>query len=224
MSAAKAEILRRIGAATGVGPRDGTPGPAAPPTAGVSLPPIPRAYRRAGTLGDEARVALFRERAADYDARVHRVAAAELDDALTARCAELGAGRLVVAAATPARPRGVELVADDPPLAAAALDDLDGVLTGCAVAIAATGTVVLDGSPACGRRAITLVPDLHLCVVDAGAIVETVPEAIAALAPAAAAGAPLTFVSGPSATSDIELSRVDGVHGPRRLELFVVWY
>jgi len=185
---------------------------------------VPRHYRRFGDLGKEARVELFRERAADYDARVHRVAAAELDDALTARCEELGTRRLVAAAAAPGRPRGVEVEADDPPIAAAALDGLDGVLTGCAVAIAATGTVVLDGSPSCGRRALTLVPDLHLCVVAADTIVETVPEAIAALAPAAGTGAPLTFVSGPSATSDIELSRVDGVHGPRRLELFVVWY
>jgi L-lactate dehydrogenase complex protein LldG len=207
MSAAKAEILRRIGAA-------GT----------TSTPPVPRRYRTAGELGEEARVELFCERAADYDAHVHRVAAADLDTALTERCAELGARRLVVPADAPGVPDGVELNSDDPPIPAADLDRLDGVLTGCAVAIAETGTVVLDGSPRCGRRAITLVPDLHLCVVDAAAIVETVPEAIAALAPAAAAGAPLTFVSGPSATSDIELSRVDGVHGPRRLELFVVWY
>jgi len=210
MSAAKAEILRRIGAAAGPAP--------------ASAPAVPRHYRRSGELGKEARVDLFCERAADYDARVHRVAAAELDDALTARCEELGARRLVAAAAAPGRPRGVEVEPDDPPIAAAALDGLDGVLTGCAVAIATTGTVVLDGSPSCGRRALTLVPDLHLCVVDAAAIVETVPEALAALAPAAAAGAPLTFVSGPSATSDIELSRVDGVHGPRRLEIFVAWY
>ena len=211
MSAAKAEILRRIDAA--IGPHDAAQAAA-----------VPRRYRTTGELGTEAQVELFCERAADYDARVHRVAAAELDDALGSRCAELGARRLVAAAAAPGRPSGVALEADDPPIAPAELDRLDGVLTGCATAIATTGTVVLDGSPKCGRRAITLVPDLHLCVVDASAIVETVPEAIAALAPAVAEGAPLTFVSGPSATSDIELSRVDGVHGPRRLELFVVWY
>jgi L-lactate dehydrogenase complex protein LldG len=208
MSAAREEILRRIGAATG----------------SVAPVPVPRRYRRAGDLGEEARVERFCERAADYEARVHRVAAADLDAALSARCEELGARRVVAAAAAPGRLHGVEVETDDPPIAATRLDQLDGVLTGCATAIAETGTVVLDGSPPCGRRALTLVPDLHLCVVDAGSIVETVPEALAALAPAAAAGAPLTFVSGPSATSDIELSRVDGVHGPRKLELFVIWY
>ena len=98
------------------------------------------------------------------------------------------------------------------------LDGVDTVLTGCALAIAETGTVVLDGGPRCGRRALTLVPDHHVCVVDAGQVVAGVPDAIAALAPRA----PLTFVSGPSATSDIELERVEGVHGPRRLEVVVV--
>lgn len=206
--AAREEILRRVGAATGaVGPA-----------------PVPRRYRRGGELGPEARAELFCERAADYQARVHRVAADGLEAALAARCEELGARRLVVAPGVAWRPGGVEVELDEPALAASRLDSLDGVLSGCALAIAETGTVVLDGSPLCGRRALTLVPDLHLCVVAAEAIVETVPEAVAALAPAAEAGAPITFVSGPSATSDIELRRVDGVHGPRQLELFVIWY
>ncbi|MGV1050163.1 MAG: LutC/YkgG family protein [Solirubrobacterales bacterium] len=208
MSAAREEVLRRAGAATG----------------SVSAEPVPRRYRRAGELGPEARVDLFCERAAAYQARVHRVAATELDAALAARCEELGARRLAAAPAAPWRPRGAKVESDGPPIAAARLDGFDGVLTGCSTAIAETGTVVLDGSPPCGRRALTLVPDLHLCVVAAADIVETVPEAVAALAPAAVAGAPLTFISGPSATSDIELQRVDGVHGPRRLELFVIWY
>ncbi|MBS1879608.1 MAG: LUD domain-containing protein [Actinobacteria bacterium] len=209
-STARAEILRRATAAIGA--------------AGAEPVTVPRRYRSAGGLGPEGRVDLFCERAADYRARVHRFAAAELDAALAARCEELRARRLVAAPAAPWRPGGAEVEVDDPPLAAARLDQLDGVLSGCAVAIAETGTVVLDGSPLCGRRALTLVPDLHLCVVAAANVVETVPEAVAALAPAVAAGAPLTFVSGPSATSDIELQRVDGVHGPRQLELFVVWY
>jgi L-lactate dehydrogenase complex protein LldG len=185
---------------------------------------VPRRYRTAGRLAPKARVDLFCERAADYQARVHRVAGADLETVLSARCEELGARRLAVPPGVTWRPHGTELEPDEPPIEAARLDRLDGVLTGCAVAIAETGTVVLDGFPSCGRRALTLVPDLHLCVVAADAILETVPEAVAALAPAAAAGAPITFVSGPSATSDIELRRVDGVHGPRKLELFVVWY
>jgi L-lactate dehydrogenase complex protein LldG len=208
MSAAREEILSRVTAAIG----------------SANVGPAPRRYRQAGELDQEARVDLFCERAADYRAHVHRVAAMELDVVLAARCEELGARRLVAPPAAPWRPRGTEVELDEPPLAAARLDQLDGVLTGCAVAIAETGTVVLDGSPLCGRRALTLVPDLHLCLVAASDIVETVPEAVAALAPAATAGSPLTFISGPSSTSDIELQRVDGVHGPRRLELFVIWY
>ena len=102
------------------------------------------------------------------------------------------------------------------------LDGFDGVLTGCALAIAETGTIVLDGGARSGRRAITLVPDYHVCVVEAERIVAAIPDAVAALAEAAAEGRPVTFVSGPSATSDIELDRVEGVHGPRTLDVFVV--
>ena len=128
---------------------------------------------------------------------------------------------MAVTPGAPWRIEGVELVADDPPLTARDLDGLDGVLGGCALAIAETGTIVLDGGPASGRRALTLVPDLHLCVVFERQVVAGVPDAIAALGTAAADGWPITFVSGPSATSDIELNRVEGVHGPRILEVFV---
>ncbi len=118
-------------------------------------------------------------------------------------------------------PGGVEAIVDDG-LAADELDALDGAVTTCAVACAETGTIALDGGPGQGRRALTLVPDLHVCVVPAARIVETVPELIEALAPSARAGRPIVLVSGPSATSDIEFTRVEGVHGPRRLVVVVV--
>jgi L-lactate dehydrogenase complex protein LldG len=137
-------------------------------------------------------------------------------------CREHGARRLAVPPGAPHHLQGLELLIDDPPISARGLDQVDGVLTGCALAIAVTGTVVLDGGDQSGRRAITLVPDFHVCLVEASRIHASVPDAIAALAPAAAEGRPLTFISGPSATSDIELERVEGVHGPRTLVILVL--
>jgi L-lactate dehydrogenase complex protein LldG len=115
---------------------------------------------------------------------------------------------------------GRDVIADDS-LTVAELDSLDAVVTGSALAIADTGTIVLDSAAASGRRALTLVPDHHVCIVAAGDIVPSVPDAVAALASAAAEGRPITLVSGPSATSDIELDRVEGVHGPRTLDVIV---
>jgi L-lactate dehydrogenase complex protein LldG len=192
--------------------------------AGAAVPEVPREYVGAGqpapSGGDV--VELFCERCADYRATVRRVSAAELPTAVSAACAERGARRLVTPPEGPTDLEGLELVADDPPLGPRELDGFDGVLTGCALAIAETGTIVLDGGARSGRRAITLVPDYHVCVVEAERIVAAVPDAVAALAEAAAEGRPVTFVSGPSATSDIELDRVEGVHGPRTLDVFVV--
>lgn len=163
-------------------------------------------------------VARFAERVSDYRATVRDADA--LAATILAVCGEQGAHRLGVPVGLLEGwcPDGLELVEDDG-LGADALDALDGALTGCALAIAETGTIVLDGGERSGRRALTLVPDLHLCLVQRTQIVATVPEAIRALE---GARGPFTFVSGPSATSDIELDRVEGVHGPRRLEVLLV--
>jgi L-lactate dehydrogenase complex protein LldG len=189
----------------------------------ATAPPlsIPRRYRRVGTLDHEQRVELFCRRIGDYRATVRRVASSEIAAASAAICSSRGARTLVVPGGLPAawRPPAVDLVDGDAVLAGD-LDAVDGALTGCTVAIAETGTIVLDGSPDQGRRAITLVPDYHLCIVRADQVVEIVPEAVARLVRNGLERSPLTLISGPSATSDIELDRVEGVHGPRNL--FVV--
>jgi L-lactate dehydrogenase complex protein LldG len=180
------------------------------------------AYRTRGELDGARLLDVLAERLVDYHAAVRRTTASGLAATIGAALAERGARRVVV-------PPGLELPADlgvgvemlvDDDLSPQDLDQLDGVITGCAVAIAETGTIVLDGSPDQGRRAITLVPDYHLCIVFAAQVVELVPEAVERLAGSAAR--PLTWISGPSATSDIELSRVEGVHGPRTLEVILV--
>jgi L-lactate dehydrogenase complex protein LldG len=200
MSAAREAILSRIAAV-------------APPPPGAI---IRRAYRRGGGPSAAEVVELFCARAGEYRAEVRRV------DDVAAAVAGLGIRRLGIPAGLPAawRPNGVELVEDDG-LTPLELDALDGVLTGATVAIAETGTIVLSSGPAEGRRALTLVPDLHVCVVEREQIVELVPEAFDRLRDLGVARRPLTFVSGPSATSDIELSRVEGVHGPRTLVVLV---
>jgi L-lactate dehydrogenase complex protein LldG len=175
-------------------------------------PEVPREYRRA-TPSEDA-VDRFCERVADYRATVHRVSDdGELGETLTALCT----GRVI-------RAPGFEwdTEPDSTDLSPRDLDAVDAALTGCALAIAETGTIVLDGSPVCGRRALTLVPDHHICVIRADQVVAGVPDAIEQLAGAAREGRPLTFVSGPSATSDIELQRVEGVHGPRKLDVVVL--
>jgi L-lactate dehydrogenase complex protein LldG len=129
-----------------------------------------------------------------------------------------GVRRIVVPDGVPdAWTEGLEPLRDAPPLSAHTLDESDGVITTCAVAIATSGTIVLDGRDGMGRRILSLVPDYHLCVVRAEQIVGSLPEAIAKLEPTL----PLTFISGPSATVDIEMVRVNGVHGPRRLDVII---
>jgi L-lactate dehydrogenase complex protein LldG len=167
-------------------------------------------------------VELFCERVADYEATVVVVAEHEVEQALADACASRGTRRIVAAAGVRRPVPGADVTDDSPDLSPAELDGFDAALTGCALAIAETGSIVLDCGPASGRRALTLVPDHHLCIVRADQVVATVPDAVAALGEAAREGRPITFVSGPSATSDIELERVEGVHGPRKLDVLVV--
>jgi L-lactate dehydrogenase complex protein LldG len=182
---------------------------------------VPRDYDRARDVGDV--LTLLEKRVADYRAVVRRVPAAELPAAIEASLAERRVRVMVAPVDVPGEWRVGEVVwsldAVGNPLSVPALDRADGVLTGCAVAIAQTGTIVLDAGVAQGRRVLTLLPDYHLCVVFADQVVGTVPEGLARLDPLR----PLTFVSGPSATSDIELDRVEGVHGPRNLEVLLVY-
>ncbi len=197
----KQEILTRIRGALADGP-----GPVT----------VPREYRR--SLDGTDIIALFAERAADYRATVTRVSTVDVAGAVAAA---LGTRRIVVPQGFPAEwlaAADIEPLRDEPPLSYADLDGADGVVSTCAAGIALTGTIVLDAGPGQGRRALTLLPDYHLCVVRADQIVGSVPEALARLDPTR----PQTWISGPSATSDIELNRVEGVHGPRTLNILIV--
>jgi L-lactate dehydrogenase complex protein LldG len=178
---------------------------------------VPRRYRRHGARSRRELVALFAERVADYRATVVHAQATDVAEAVAASAR---VPRLGVPPGLPRawRPADVEIVEDHDELSARELDGLDGVVTGCTVAIAETGTIVLSGGEAEGRRALTLVPDLHVCIVREDQIVELVPQALERLDPRR----PLTFVSGPSATSDIELDRIEGVHGPRTLVVVII--
>ncbi len=180
---------------------------------------VPRDYRAVGTLPNHERLDLLAERLVDYRARVRRCPPVDVAVEVANALRDQGATRIVVPPELEVSlPSDVEVTVDDGNLSPAELDAFDAVVTLAAVAIAETGTVVLDGSKGQGRRAITLVPDYHLCIVAAGQVVETVPEAISRLRPER----PMTWISGPSATSDIELDRVEGVHGPRTLEVILV--
>jgi L-lactate dehydrogenase complex protein LldG len=207
MSAARDEILHRVRQALA-------------DVAGAPEIDVPRAYRVRGELDDGARVALLVERLREYRAEV--VESEDPRGAVEDALARHGARRVVTDRGLPRglRPGGVELVVDGG-ATPRELDLCDAAVTTCAAACAETGTLALDGGPGQGRRALTLVPDLHVCVVGREQVVQTVPELFDRLEPSARAGRPLVLVSGPSATSDIELARVEGVHGPRRLVVVI---
>lgn len=206
---ARDEVLARIDAANRTAPA---------PQA------VPRDYRHSTNTpaGSRAAVDLLAERARDYRATVTTCTPTDL--AATIATALTGARHVVVPTALdPAWTTaltGIQIRPDDPPLTHADLDRTDAVLTACRVAIAETGTIVLDAAPDQGRRALTLLPDRHVCVVRTDQVVGSIPEAVAILAEQP--HRPLTWISGPSATSDIELVRVEGVHGPRDLRVILV--
>ncbi|GGM08188.1 lactate utilization protein C [Promicromonospora citrea] len=235
MSDARTEVLARVREALGRG-TDAAPAPAV----------VPRGYRPAGehAPGSEPVLELLVDRLVDYRAHVHRVAGAEVADVVARLVEEV---RTVAAAdaddshRAAARPApgsvvvpdgldrawlaglsGDDVRADarDEPLTATELDGACAVVTAARVAVAETGTIVLDAEPDQGRRAISLVPDVHVCVVRTDQVVQTVPEAVRLLGEHP--GRPQTWISGPSATSDIELDRVEGVHGPRTLHVLLV--
>lgn len=219
---ARTEVLRRIRSALSDVPHVETP----------EKVTVERNYTQAEPVERDELVRRFVERVTEYKAQVRTVQEDDLARSIADACATHSVKQLAVppdiptAWLTELASAGVELLRDEPdtsPLSHAQLDSSDGVVTGCALAIAQTGTIVLDAGAYQGRRVLTLLPDYHLCVVYADQIVGMVPQAIEQLADAVREQRhPITFISGPSATSDIELNRVEGVHGPRTLEVLVV--
>lgn len=206
-------ILRRVREALADVPADESPDDVV----------VPRDYRRSSDLSREQVVDLFVENVEDYGATVHRVLDAGVTETVKQICRSRGVRTMIAAPGFPEQVvtgAGVVLMRDSPPMSSASLDRADAVITAAAVGIAETGTIVLVNDAGMGRRALSLVPDVHVCVVRAEQVVATVPESIDALAMSRTR--PITFISGGSATSDIELVRVEGVHGPRTLEVLVV--
>jgi len=208
----KAEILRRIRAANHTTPTSDE--------AQTAWETLPRNYNRAGTLQPDALLQLFEDRLRDYDATVTRTTRQDLARAVALQLNARNKNRIVIPPGTPTEwlPQGFSFVADQA-LTPTQLDAFGGVLTSATLAIAETGTVVLQ-APSQGRRALSLVPDYHLCIVHADDIVETVPQAFHRLQPTAHLAT--TFTSGPSATADIEMTRIKGVHGPRILDVLLI--
>jgi L-lactate dehydrogenase complex protein LldG len=208
---ARAEILARVRSAH-----------AAAPPPDLTYSGVERDYRSTSELDREAMVERLVDRLLDYKALVRPCRADEVAATVAAALRERDARSVVVPAGLePGWLDGLAEVTvhiDEGQLPVAELDTLDGVLTSCAVAVAETGTLVLDGSAGQGRRVVSLIPDYHLCVVRTDQVVADVPQLVAAVD----LTRPVTLISGPSATSDIELNRVEGVHGPRTLEVILV--
>ncbi|MEV6211582.1 LUD domain-containing protein [Kitasatospora sp. NPDC051914] len=212
MSSSRDTVLARIRSALTDVPAGEEPG----------SPPVRRDYRFTHVLDEpKALLDLLADNLTDYRAHVHRCTGDELPAVLARLLAERGARTVALPADLPAAwlaRAEAERLPDDGHLTAQRLDTVDSVVTGCALAVAETGTIVLDAGPAQGRRVLTLVPDHHICVVRADQVVASVPQALPRLDPAR----PQTWISGPSATSDIELDRVEGVHGPRTLDVVLL--
>jgi L-lactate dehydrogenase complex protein LldG len=216
MTSAREEILRRVRRATHDVPKDERPEDV----------PVERGYRKKDEAPPNEIVERFAERVAEYEATVHRVNESDLPREIAEALKRRGVRKLVVPAGLPEGwvPEDVEVSRDaaHSPLSNEELDRSDGVLSGCSLGISQTGTIVLDAGEGQGRRALTLLPDYHLCVVREDQVVGLVPEAFAKLEDTVTdEGRAITFISGPSATSDIELNRVEGVHGPRTLEVLI---
>lgn len=234
-SEARDEILKRVRMALDTRVGHG-PQPAAAREQADEGDRIPRSYRQAGQRSLPQRMKLFEERVSDYRATVSRCTRRRLPDSISHALKDAALESLAIPADLPSGwlpevPGAGELTilrdgggaAFGEFLPMEELSSVQGVLTGCALAIAETGTIILDSGPGQGRRALSLLPDYHLCVVFQEQVVETVPEAIRVLEDVVRTRRrPLTLVSGPSATSDIELIRVEGVHGPRTLEVILV--
>ncbi len=216
MNAAKEEILNRIQRALKDVPVDES----------TDESQLTRDYCKTGSTREE-NVWLFAERVGDYKAEVTKTDAGQLAETINEHLTQHGIKKLVIPQDIPDEwlPDDIDPLRDnaESPLTHKQLDDSDGVLTGCALAVAQTGSIVLDSGKKQGRRVLTLLPDYHLCIVFEDQIVGIVPEAFEKLNEKMKTdGPPVTFISGPSATSDIELNRVEGVHGPRRLDVIIV--
>jgi L-lactate dehydrogenase complex protein LldG len=182
---------------------------------------VAREYQLSGNLDVESRLNIFAEKLIDYDVTVYRCSKVQLAENIAQALAARSKRRLLVTKDLPEEwfSPSFEFVRDSG-LSYEEIDRSEGILTGCIVAVARTGTIMLRHSIAEGRRALTLIPDYHLCAVHAHQVVETVPEGIRKIGEFA--GVPITIISGPSATSDIEMTRIKGVHGPRVMDVILV--